>query len=620
MKKISIYLMTLILTGTLFQSCTDPMEWLDREETGDLTLEVVYSDIRNADRVLTDLYARLPYYLNNHQNISGKFVQSHMAEAYSVYGNTTLSFALPFAFNAGSWGPDQGGYASGGNRMSHFGDVYTFSFAAIRACLLFLDNIEKVPFDSEFGYGATEQTIKIAEARFLLAWYYYDLLRTFGGVTVLRRPHDAGDDEVWAARNTYDEVVDYIDELTTLAANDLPLQWSVDELGRATKGAALALKAQAFLFSASPLANNPDRPDDSPFRGRYDPTKWNKAAQAAADVIQLGQYSLVNNIVTQFTEYTNPEVIFFRYGARSWHWERSTLPPFIGWNSPNAGRNQATYNFMQHYKVVKDGVAYDQSDPQSGWDMQDPYANLDPRFYRDFAFNGADLRRTGNNATIQVYELGENTTGADAARHNAQSNTYLYNIKLCDLTINPLAAAGGGLAHQNFQFIRYAEILLIYAEAMNEAFGPEVDGLGIGLTALDAINMIRERVKCEPYPEFLGNTYSMPLIPTGLNKEQMRKEIHQERFVELGFEDHLFYDIRRWKYPVESQRTAYLIRPILYRDEPGGERKFRYELVEEQRAFETSWYLMPIPEAEILRNPNIVQNPGWLYSSESDNP
>lgn len=601
---------------SLMISCQDFNDLLEKEDTGDLNLEAVFSDIRNAEKILNDIYVRLPDYLLNNQNNSGKMAQSCMAEAYSVYGSTTLAFAHAFWWHAGSFSPSTQYVSTNATRAIDFGDFYRLDYAAIRAALLFLENIDKVPYDAEYGYGQEEKNVKINEAKFLLAFFYMDLLKNYGGFTIVDHVLGTTDPELKSERNTYDECVQHIVQLCNEAASGLPLSWPSSQVGRATKGAAMALKAQALLFASSPLFNDPNKPEDSPFRGQYNPDKWKLAAQAAADVIKLNHYQLVGDITKLFTTFTNEEIIFSRITAPGYHWERSTLPSYIGWNSTNAGRNQLTYNMMQFYKIVKDGKAYDQNDPNGGFDLQNPFVNLDPRFYRDVAYNGANLRR---NRIVKIWELGENTSNADKAANLGQINTYLYNIKMCDLNIDPLRSASGGLAHHNFPFLRYADVLLMYAEAMNEAYGPDVDPLNTGLTATQAVNQIRSRTKCMPYPEFMGNTYSMPLMEPGLSKEQFRKEVRQERIVELNFEDATFYDIRRWKFSVESQRTAFVLQPILYRDAPGAAKKLRYQFVEKPRAFESSWYILPIPQQEIQKNPNLVQNPGWPGSPEADN-
>lgn len=599
-------------------SCENYIDLLEKEETGEMNLQEVFSDIRYAESVLSNLYDRLPYYMDPISvNNNGKLKQGALADTYSPYGATAMDPGqFTATFNRGEWSESYGYTGNDQERAIAMGDFYRFDYAAIRACLLFLENIGHVPYDDEFGYGVDEKNQKIGEAKFLTAFFYMDLLKNYGGVTIVDRVLSTTDPEVMGVRNTYDECVEHIVGLCDEAAEVLPLEWDVSQTGRATKGAAMTLKIQALLFAASPLANNPSKPEASPFRGQYDPGKWVKAAQAAADVIQLNHYQLQNDITTIFSTFSNKEVIFSRIGAKQFRWDYLNLPPYFGWKSDRAGKNQLTYNLMKYYKIIKNGKAYDQDDPAGGFNLQTPFINLDPRFYRDVAYNGAKIRQ---NRTVKTWVLGKNTTSADAAPQLSQYNTYLYSLKQCNLDINPLKGAAGGLADHNFIFLRYADVLLMYAEAMNEAYGPENDALGIGLTALDAVNMIRSRTKCVAKPEFMGKTYSMPLMDHGHTQDKMRKEIRQERFVEMNFEDHLFYDIRRWKFPVESQRKALFLKPILSRDVPGGPTKITYVIDEEQRAFETSWYLLPIPFFETQINPNLVQNPGWLNSPEIEN-
>lgn len=620
MKKISNKITMLLGTIlVLLASCEDFSDLLEKEETGQMNLQGVFSDIRTAEQVLSNLYDRIHFYMNPVSvNENGKLKQGALADTYSAYGATAMDPGQTFTavFNRGEWSEsfryttNNQGYANG------MGDFIRFDYAAIRACMIFLENIEKVPLDAEYGYGENEKNQKIGEAKFLAAFFFMDLLKNYGGMTIVDRVLSTTDPEVKGKRNTYDECVEYIVTTCDEAAAVLPLEWGSGQTGRATKGAAMTLKTQALLFSASPLANNPQKPDDSPFRGKYDPDKWEKAAQAAADVIQLNQYELLDDITQIFPAFTNKEVIFSRIGVPHFRMDYVNLPPYFGWNSANAGKNQMTYNLMKYYKIIKDGKAYDQDDPAGGWNMQNPYVNLDPRFYRDVGYNGANLRQ----GRIQkTWALGQNTSSKDAAKQVSLYNTYLYSIKQCNLNINPLKSEAGGLADHNFIFLRYADVLLMYAESMNEAFGADVDGLGIGLTATQAINKIRKRTKCMPYPEFRGYTYSMPLMETGLSKDDMRKEIRQERMVEMNFEDHLFYDIRRWKFPVESQQKAYFLKPVLSRNVPGGPTKITYEIEEQVRAFQSSWYLLPMPNEEIQKNPDMVQNPGWPGSPETDN-
>ncbi len=610
MKELIKYSLIGLLIGLI--SCTDPEGLLDKAQTGDITADLIYNDIVLADQVLNDLYGRLPNIFVDAGNEMGRYNADDLLDAGTIYGQHQMGWSKCTEFTSGAWGSSNCPL----NRNDRINDnIYSRNYESIRACQNFLARIEEVPYDPEYGYGAEEQMEKIAEAKFLLAFYYAELVRFYGGVALITEViEDLGSDEIKKPRNTYDENIDYIVTLCDEAAADLPMTHADNQFGRATKGAALALKSRMLLAAASPLFNNPDKPEDSPFRGKYDVDKWKEAAKAAADVIQLNQYSLVTDISTMFTTVTNEEVIFSRLQPQANWMTRNALPPGVGRNGGNVGRNQSTYNMMKYYKVLKDGEAYDMTDPASGWDLQNPYANLDPRFYRDYCFNTAKTR----NKNVKMWALGEGTTSADAAPNNTtNNNSFLIMIKFADLTINPNITSQR--TYHNYQFLRYAEVLLNYAEAMNEAYGSESDVLGIGLTATDAVNLIRRRTTFPNKVEYLGYTGAMPDFPTGLAKAEFRDEVRQERFVELNYEECQFFDLRRWRMPVETQINPQFLVPYLTKDGSGNS-AIEYKIEDQvERAFSTAWYLLPIPNDQIMMNSAYVQNPGWLGSPESEN-
>ncbi|MDR1371206.1 MAG: RagB/SusD family nutrient uptake outer membrane protein, partial [Dysgonamonadaceae bacterium] len=160
---------------------------------------------------------------------------------------------------------------------------------------------------------------------------------------------------------------------------------------------------------------------------------------------------------------------------------------------------------------------------------------------------------------------------------------------------------------------RYAEVLLNYAEAMNEAFGPEADGLGNGKTALWAVNEVRTRAQYPAKAEYLGQTGGMPPIASGLSKDEMREKIRHERRIELAFEEHRFWDVRRWMIDPATMVNIQAQIPVWQLD---GTVKYEVRTIQ-TRVFETKMYRMPIPEQQIYTNPNLAQNPGWNYSPES---
>ena len=342
----------------------------------------------------------------------------------------------------------------------------------------------------EYQFTEKVRAIRKGECVFLKAFFYAELLKQFGGLPIADKVYSL-DDEMNNPRNTFDETVNYITDLCDKAAALLPENHPDVDYGRATKGAALALKARVLLYSASPLWNNPSKPEDSPFRGKFDETKWKKAAQAAADVINLNQYELHSNISDLFLTRVNREFIFVHMNQPCSWMTSISIPKNLCPTGRNdkSGCNQVTYNLIKEYEILKDGKAYSIDDAASGYDDQNPYINRDPRFYRDCLFNGSIYQG-------KVAQLGEAEGGAPNPPHNPVEisgfNTHVHSVKFADwdlvLNFDARDPGKGMSTNQNFPYIRYAEVLLNYAEAMNEAFGPEVDGLGNGKTALWAVN------------------------------------------------------------------------------------------------------------------------------------
>jgi hypothetical protein len=151
-----------------------------------------------------------------------------------------------------------------------------------------------------------------------------------------------------------------------------------------------------------------------------------------------------------------------------------------------------------------------------------------------------------------------------------------------------------------------------YAEAMNEAFGPEVDGLGNGKTALWAVNEVRTRSQYPAKPEYLGQNGGMPPIESGLSKAQLREKIMHERRVEFSFEEHRFWDVRRWMVDPSTMTDIKAEVPVW---QPNGSVVYEINTID-TRVFDRKMYRMPIPESQLYANPNLVQNPGWSYSPE----
>jgi hypothetical protein len=448
------------------------------------------------------------------------------------------------------------------------GTVWGRSYRSIRECNFALGNIDQVTMSD-----AHKSMLK-AELRFIRAYRYFDLVTNYGGAVLLGdKVYNLGDnfdDPTVYTRSSIQETVSYILSELTAAANDLPLNNNSSnwKLGRTTKGAALALKARMALYAASPL---------------YAAGTWADAAAAAKAVMDLNKYSIYNGGYRQlFLTPENNEIIFQRLYTRN----ASHFPLEIA-SAPNGyggwGGNTPLQNLVDDYETM-DGHKID--DPSSGYDPQNPYTNRDQRFYESILFNGADYR----GRKVETFIPGGRDSKDGNENWNTSKTGYLLLKFLNDAypIDNPWEVAG----FQPWIYMRYAEVLLNYAEAQNEAVGPDA-------SVYSAINQIRQRTGI-----------NMPVLPAGLSQAEMRERIRNERRIELAFEEHRFYDVRRWKIAMETENEpAYGMEAV---KQGNGTIEYTRKIALTGRKFEEKHYWLPIPRPEIQAlNGKIQQNPGY---------
>jgi hypothetical protein len=598
MKKIFLTITVLVFLST---ACTkDSASLVD--PTGITGINAAFGNATNANQFLLDIYHQILPVLPRTDFAGSRWRDNYLLDAGDENGSTGREGNIAVR----DW--NNGAVTASSTSVFSYQD-WRDNYTAIRACYLFLAHINEVPLDPLAQFDEAARKIRIAEAKWLIAFNYAELAKEFGGLPLIKNVVDpAGDFNV--ARSTYDETIAFITGLCDEAAADLPKVYADNDLGRATKGAALALKARTLFYAASPLWNDSSAPNDTYLSGKYDVTKWQKAAQAEKDVIDLNQYQLYTDQSTLFTSRTNSEIIFARMQEPMAYFTATNVPyKLYGAGAYSVGgNNQVTYNMVKQYEILKGGVAYAIDDPASGYNPQDPYKNLDPRFYRDCMYNGAKFQ--GKTA-----EFGTVATGvAKAIAHNnvivSPYDTYVFSIKFCDLTLAITADARNpalnGRTGQNYPYLRYAEVLMNYAEAMNEAYGPEVLTSGYTKTALQALNEVRTRAKyVAGKQEYLGYTGGMPPIPAGLSKDAFRTVLQHERRVEFSFEEQYFWDLRRWKQTPSNAIQAQI--PVWT-----SATTVQYQLKTiDNRYWDPKMYRMPIPQGEILFNPKLQQNPGW---------
>lgn len=446
------------------------------------------------------------------------------------------------------------------------GTFWGRSYRSIRECNYALQNIGSVVMSQG------RKDLLTAEIRFIRAYRYHDLIRNYGEVVLLGdKVYNLGEDFLSAElfdRTPIADAIDYVVSELDQAAEDLPSDNSSSwRLGRATKGAALALKARLLLYAASPL---------------YNAGTWEEAAQAALDVMNLDKYDLHDDYQSLFLDENSSEIIFERLytvGARHVCMEIANGPNgYGGW-----GGNTPLQNLVDAYEVVVDPNTTEPFDWNNPDHVNNMYENRDPRFYATILHNGAPYR--GREVETFVPGGADSRDGSDNW-NTSKTGYYLRKFIDEELPIqNPWDVAGT----QPWIYMRYAEILLNYAEAQNEAAGPDQ-------SVYDAINLIRERA-------------GMPDLPEGLSQDDMRERIRNERQVELAFEEHRFYDVRRWMIAMETENEpAYGIEITL----EDGEFTYSRKIAIEGKNFEEEHYWLPIPRSEIqASDEQLDQNPHY---------
>ncbi len=501
-----------------------------------------------------------------YMNIENGFyrIDNNIDASMSDEAEQTASSSQVQIFNNGSW-----------NAYNNPDDVYIRCYEGIRAAYFFLDysqNYEEqlasnrdTVSDGAYQYGRDVADIAFlrAESEVLIAYYYFELLKRYGSVPYVDRLLSLTD-ESNLPRTDYHEIVDKIVAKIDGASERLQVNWKTYDSqrdGRFTKGAALALKSRILLYAAS-KRDNP----------RNDIEKWKRAAKAAHDVIKLGQYSLSNDYRILFLEgnsVSNAEVIMAIRDGASNKLEKANYP--IATPGGNTGVTPS-HNLVSAYEYT------------AAPDPSNPYANRDPRL----SYSIVTHKSPWNGRIINIEK-----DGSDSWTKANSSKTGYYLKKFL---IENLYLLQDERKIHNWVFLRYAEVLLNYAEAMNEAYGPDEDN-GYGLTARAAINMIRQRPGV-----------NMPPVEASSQLE-MQQRIKHERRIELAFEGHRFFDLIRWK-DAESFLNQPLrgMRVLKQEDET----KYTEFTVENRNFIAPKMYYYPIPQTEISKSKGVLQqNEGW---------
>jgi hypothetical protein len=459
--------------------------------------------------------------------------------------------------------------------------AWTRNYEGIRKANLFMRNVGVVPKPAEV-------IIWKAEARFLRAYFYFELLKRYGGVPIVGDTVFNTTDKIQLKRNTFEQCVNYIvaecDAIKGLLRAE-PI--ASNDFGKASRGAALALKARTLLYAASPLYNGGvpagASGDQRELMGyaAYDAERWNKAAVAANDLLTLNVYPLEATYNNVFINRRNNEVILSYLRGTTTDVETNNGPVGYSEGGTGYGQTSPTQDLVNAFGMNNGKFI---NEAGSTYNPAAPYANRDPRLGLTVFTNGAQWL----NRAVQTYEGGLDKPGFNAQ----QTRTGYYMRKFMG---NFSTATAYTAQNHNFVLFRSAEVMLNYAEALNEYSGP------VQLVYNQLVNL-RKRAGIAA-----GADARYGLSAT-LTKDSMRIVIRNERRVEMAFEEQRYWDLRRWK--TAEQELNKDLGGMKITNNNG---VFTYQPVTAGSIVFTApkMYFYPIPHDEMTKNPLLIQNYGW---------
>lgn len=556
-----------LFIATIFAGCAKD-DFLEVPNTGAVSSQTAFASEAAADLVLNDAYNALPD------------LYDFIFEPFDSWTDDLMT-----GFN---WNISSQVARSKANLNSNTELWYTWSEASmwlewgtlykkVRKTNVFIDGVEKSELPEEY------KTKRIAEARVLRAYFYHQLWMLYGGVPLISKPDNSSVDgqAIFHARASFDETFSFIQNELAEAAAALPDNSGNDGNGRITKGAALTIKGWVENFYASPL-NNPSN----------DLTRWATAAATNAQVMQLGYglYPKYDELFLTTGNNNNEGILYRQYinikqGSNIIGFQG---PNYVGTNWLSWGGSTPTQELVDEYAMAN-GKAI--TDPTSGYDPQNPYANREPRFRQSILYNGNTF-----NGTVFMSAVGSGLNAIDLADATDNTNTGYCTKKRMDTTVNIFQS---GASAQNLYFFRYAEVLLNYAEAQNEAVGADP-------SVYAALDELRTRAGIPTFTE----------VYPGASQAEMRELIRRERRVELAFEGKRYFDLLRWK--LAEVNLNKVMHGMLI--EPNGGGGYTYTRIPAVPSAAPQWsfdpaknYLLPIPLSAIGQNPALQgnQNPGY---------
>lgn len=549
------------MAGMIFLAITglSSCDYLDFDQfAGFNSQEEVYEVFGRAEQSLIQVYTYLEH---DFGTIGGAMRDCAVDDAHYVWSNSEIH-----TYNNGRW-----------SAIHTVDACWSEYYSGIRCANMFIRSMKETDFtkyqwNDDYETWMEKAQYWESEARFLRSLYLFELARRYGDIPLAVDIYTV-DNVNELGKTKFADVMAYIATECKEISDILPDNYNNvagKQTGRITKGAALALRSRALLYVASPLFSEDDK------------EKWIEAAKAAKDVMDLNLYQLVDE--ESVNNLNSKELILERRMAPSCDFEKKNFP--ISFDKGNTG-TCPSQNLVDAFQTIN---GFDVILTDNGWKCDDPnfnpqlpYANRDKRFYKTVLYDGAVFKKK----TLDCSEGGPEGQPVVGA---SETGYYLKKYVLEFVYLSPTEKP----ANHYWVLFRYAEIVLNYAEAMNNAFGPELAGEGFTMTALQAINLIRNRA-------------GMPNISTGLDKIEFQKILEREKRVEFAFENQRFWDVRRWKKAADMDANIDGVKIVR-----SGNRKTYTRINVETRPWENKKYLYPIPMNELYKNENLnPQNPEW---------
>ena len=656
MKKILLYIFLPIVAGGMFSSCADYLD-VDKYFYDQLSIDSAFSKRKYVDGWLSNAFEPIQYITE------GEGMRRWMSDDIVKYEGRDYQ---------------NGNYSATTNNGDSEKLLYK-AYEAVRKASTFIDNVDRCGELTE-----VEKADMKGQMRFIRAYAYWSLIRHFGPVPLI--PEHGLDvslsyEELSLPRASLDEIVAFIDQDLVVAARSLPMVRTVNNMGRPTRGAALALRARILLWVASPLMNgNRDLFNVKDNRGRqlvpqeYDESKWAKAAAAAKEVVDLGIYELYTiepspdtpeyerppynaefsdkNFpdgwadVDPYLSYKsifdgtiigskNPELIFTRTSRGNEqinHWVANCMPRTLsGSNLIGVSQKQVDAYYMDNGQTIQEAEAtgYYKEDgfttssnplneggaPFLPANVSWQYAHREPRFYASIAYCGSIWAcASANEAQYrnkQIFYYRDLNDGKQGFKEDCPLTGIGFKKFVND---EDAFTQGGYRMDKTENTIRYAEMLLIYAEALNELTPGKSYTVerynGETMTVQRDVNEMRSAMKPirmrAGVPDFDDVVYA--------NQELFRTALKRERQIELVGENCFrYYDLRRWKDALLEENQPLMGCNINISDDVTRVQEFYRPTVVASmpKVFTQRMYLWPFPDKEMKRNVNLTQNPGW---------